>query len=236
MTLLVFGAACVSTKLPPISSSGADSQPLKDERKLWQLSRDEEAKLRDNTDLYEDPLLEDYLEDLVAWLNSPGMAANPELGYTVSVVENPTLNAFAFPHGSLYVHTGLLARMENEDQLATVLGHEMTHVENRHMLRHRRSARNKQIGFGIGAVAAAVVLAGEEGRAYDEGKYGKGARIDVLGDVLVGLGLQLAFIAAINGYGRDLEHEADQGGFAKLAAAGYDIDEAPAVYRALLDD
>jgi len=41
MTLLVFGAACVSTKLPPISSSGADSQPLKDERKLWQLSRDD---------------------------------------------------------------------------------------------------------------------------------------------------------------------------------------------------
>jgi predicted Zn-dependent protease len=154
----------------------------------------------------------------------------------VSVVENPTLNAFAFPHGSIYVHTGLLARMENEDQLATVLGHEMTHVENRHMLRQQRSARNKQIGFGIGAVAAAVVLAGEEGDAYKEGKYGKAARIDVLGDVLIGLGLQLAFIAAVNGYGRDLEREADQGGFDKMSAGGYDIDEAPKVYHALLED
>ena len=89
ITLLVFGAACVSTKLPPISSSGVDFQPLKDERKMWQLSRDEEAKLRDNTDLYQDPLLEDYLEDLVGRLNSEEMAANPELGYTVSVIENP---------------------------------------------------------------------------------------------------------------------------------------------------
>ena len=67
----------------------------------------------------------------------PGMAANPAVRYRVRVIEDPTLNAFAYPHGSLYVHTGLLARMENEDQLATVFGHEMTHVENRHMLRYR---------------------------------------------------------------------------------------------------
>jgi hypothetical protein len=175
MTLIVFCASCVTTKLPPISSAGAEFQPLKDEIKLWERSRDEETKLRDNVDLYQDPLLEDYLEQIVGRLNPPGMADNPELAYTVTVLENPTLNAFAFPHGPLYVHTGLLARMESEDQLATVLGHEMTHVENRHMLRHRRSARNKQIGFGVGAVAAAVILAGEAGEAYDDGKYGKAA-------------------------------------------------------------
>jgi predicted Zn-dependent protease len=236
LTLIVFTASCVSTKLPPISASGADFEPMKGERKLWEMSRGEEKKLLGEIDLYQDPLLVDYLEEVVAHLNPEGMADNPELNYTVGVVEDPTLNAFAFPHGALYVHTGLLARMENEDQLATVLGHEMTHVENRHMLRHRRSARNKQIGFGIGAIAAAVILAGEEGRAYDQGKYGKGARIGVLGDVLVGLGLQLAFIAAINGYGRDLEREADQGGFDKMTRAGYDIEQAPAVYQAMLDE
>jgi len=235
-TMLALVGSCVSTKLPPISSAGAAFQPLDGERKLWERSREEESKLRKETDLYQDPLLEDYLEQVVAHLNPPGMADNPELSYRVSVLENPTLNAFAFPHGSLYVHTGLLARMENEDQLATVLGHEMTHVENRHMLRHQRSARNKQIGFGVGAVAAAVILAGEEGRAYDEGNWGKAARLDVLGDLMIGLGLQLAFIAAINGYGRDLEREADQGGFEKMSWAGYDIAEAPRVYEALLDD
>lgn len=236
VTLIVFCASCVTTKLPPISSTGAEFHPLKDELKLWSRSRDEEAKLRDNVALYQDPLLEDYLTQIAAQLNPEGMAANPEIDYSVTVIENPTLNAFAFPHGAIYMHTGLLARMENEDQLATVLGHEMTHVEYRHMLRHQRSARNKQIGYSVGAVAAAVILAGEAGEAYDEGKYGKAARLEVLGDLMIGLGLQLAFIAAVNGYGRDLEREADQGGFAKMAAAGYDIDEAPAIYEALLDD
>lgn len=236
VTLVFFCASCVTTRLPPISAAGAEFHPLKDEMKLWNRSRDEEAKLRDNVELYDDPLLEDYLEQVVHYLNPEGMAANPAIDYTVHVIENPSLNAFAFPHGAIYVHTGLLARMENEDQLATVLGHEMTHVENRHMLRHQRSARNKQIGFGVGAVAAAVILAGEAGEAYDDGKYGKAARLEVLGDLLVGLGLQLAFIAAVNGYGRDLEREADWGGFAKIHEAGYDLDQAPAVYETLLDD
>jgi beta-barrel assembly-enhancing protease len=59
-------------------------------------------------------------------------------------------------------------------------------------------------------------------------------RIELLADLLVGLGLQLAFIASVNGYGRALEDEADRGGFAKLAAAGYDPAEAPKVYQSLM--
>jgi len=154
----------------------------------------------------------------------------------VGVIQQPSLNAFAYPHGSVYIHTGLLARMENEDQLATVLGHEMTHVENRHMLRHQRSMRNKQLGFSIAAIAGAVIVAGEEGEAIREGKYGKAARTRVLSDVLLGLGLMLAYVASVNGYGRDLEREADVGSFDKLRSAGYDINEAPKVYEALLQD
>jgi predicted Zn-dependent protease len=154
----------------------------------------------------------------------------------VRVIADPTLNAFAYPHGSLYVHTGLLARMASEDHVATVFGHEMSHVEYRHMLRYRRAAQNRQIGLSVAAVAAAVILAGEEGEAYEKGKWGKGATIGVLGDLLIGLGLQLAFLAAVNGYGRDLELEADYGGFAKVADAGYDPAAAPEVYQALLDD
>ena len=86
------------------------------------MSRNEEEKLLGEIDLYQDPLLVDYLEQVVTHLNPESMADNPELRYTVGVVEDPTLNAFAFPHGALYIHTGLLARMSNEDQLATVLG------------------------------------------------------------------------------------------------------------------
>jgi len=235
-TLLLIAASCVSTQVPPISSQGGSFKPLRDEQALWDQSRDEEKKLLENVKLYKDPLLDSYLEQVVSHLNPSGMAANPAIRYKVRVVEDPTLNAFAYPHGSLYVHTGLLARMENEDELATVLGHEMTHVENRHMLRYQRSIRNKQIGLSIAALAAAVVIADAEGDALSNGDWGKAATIDVLGNLIVGLGLQLAFLASVNGYGRGLEVEADEGGFVKMAAAGYDLQQAPKVYQALLDD
>ncbi len=236
LTLSAFVSYCATTHVPAISSAGAGFRPERDEQRLWEESRAEEAKLRAKVKIYQDPLLVDYLDGVVARLNPPGMAANPAISYRVTVIEEPTLNAFAYPTGSLYVHTGLLARMENEDQIATVLAHEMTHVENRHMLRYQRSARNKQIGFMAAAIAGAVIVAGAEGRAAEQGDFSKAAQIGVLSDLLVGLGLQLAFIAAINGYGRDLEREADEGGFQKMTTAGYDPREAPKVYEALLRD
>ena len=227
---------CATTNLPPISQQGAAFQPLPDEVAMWGEARGEEEKLLGSVRVYEDPLLEEYLEDVVVSLQPPGMAANRELRYRVKVIEDPTLNAFAYPHGSLYVHTGLLARMENESQLATVLGHEMTHVENRHMIRYRRSIRNKQIAWSAVAVAAAVIAAGEEADAWEDGDWGKAARIGVLSDVFIGLGLQLAVLASVNGYGRGLELEADQGAFHKLHASGYDVAQAPEVYELLKDN
>ncbi len=236
LTALSLAAACVPTRLPPISASGAAFKPTRDERRLWERAREEERKLLKEVKVYQDPLLVDYLEGVAGRLNTEGMARNPVIQYRLTVIEEPTLNAFAYPHGSLYVHTGLLARMENEDQLATVMAHEMTHVEGRHMLRYQRSARNKQIGLGIAAIAAAVVIAGEQGEAVERGDYSRAARIGVLSDVLVGLGLTLAVLAAVNGYGRQLEREADEGGFRKMADAGYDVGQAPRVYEILQDD
>ena len=65
-TLAAFGLSCVSTHLPPISRSGPGFRPLSDERALWQESRDEEEKLLSGVQLYKDPLLEEYLEGVVA--------------------------------------------------------------------------------------------------------------------------------------------------------------------------
>ncbi len=164
------------------------------------------------------------------------MAANPEIEYQVRVIEDPSLNAFAYPHGSLFVHTGLLARVENEDQLATVLAHEMTHVENRHMLRYRRGVQNREIAIGAVAIAASIWAASEEIHQASHGHWGKAAAVDFFSDLVIGLGLELAMLAAVNGYGRDLEVEADRGGFIKMRAAGYDVAQAPRVYEILQDD
>jgi beta-barrel assembly-enhancing protease len=233
LTLAAFTSACVSTNLPPISSSGALFAPLPDEIDLWSDARLEEEKLLEEVELYDDAELEAYLDEVVGRLNPPTMAAQGQVSYRVRVVADPTLNAFAYPHGALYVHTGLLAELENEAQLATVLGHEMTHVEHRHMLRHRRSAHNKEIALTAVAIAAAVVVADQTYDAIDKGNWGRAAGLEIFSEVLLGLGLQLALVASVNGYGRELEREADQGGFAKLRAAGYDVAQAPRVYETL---
>ncbi len=229
-------SACATTQLPPISSTGAAFEPARDELRLWTDARKEEKKLREAAELYPDPLLEDYLDSIVAELNPEGMADNPFITYRVSIIKDPSLNAFAYPHGALYVHTGLLARMENEDQLATVLGHEMTHVEGRHMVRQQRAARNRQTGLMIAAVAGTVVAAKLEHDAWRNNNWGRAVTVDVLSDVIIGLGLQLAFVASVNGYGRDLEREADAGGMEKMQAAGYDTREAEKVYQTLANE
>jgi predicted Zn-dependent protease len=64
----------------------------------------------------------------------------------------------------------------------------------------------------------------------------RAANLDFFGEVIVDLGLQLAFVASVNGYGRALEGEADRGGFAKLEAAGYDLRQAPVVYEKLYEE
>ena len=154
LAALALSTACVTTRLPPISNAGSQFRPLEDELKLWELSRDEEKKLRDNVILYQDPLLEEYLEEVTAWLNPVEMAANPEIGYRVRVIEDPTLNAFTYSHGSIYVHTGLLARMENEDQLARRIDAATAHVP------LERLALSPQCGFA--SVAGGNPLSEEE--------------------------------------------------------------------------
>lgn len=236
VALVALSLACAATNLPPISAMGGAFTPLADEVALWEESRSEEDTLLANVRLYDDPELERYLERIVDGLDTPGMAANQEIRYSVRVIADPTLNAFAYPHGSLYVHTGLLARVENEAQLATVLGHEMAHVDGRHMLRHRRAAQNRELGFAIASVAAAVIIAEQVDDLYWQGDWGEAAAVEILANVIAGLGLQLAFVASVNGYGRDLEREADAAGLDRLRLAGYDTAEAPKLYAALLDD
>ncbi len=75
IALVALLGSCATTRLPPISIAGADFEPLRDERRLWERSRDEEAELRDTLPLYADPLLVDYLEEVASRLNPPAMAA-----------------------------------------------------------------------------------------------------------------------------------------------------------------
>src|SRR6185369_10190562 len=76
-------------------------------------------------------------KDLTGYINRLGsrLAKSRHAGaypFTFEVVNDPSINAFALPGGPMFVHTGLIAALDSESQLAGVLAHEMSHVALRH--------------------------------------------------------------------------------------------------------
>ncbi len=223
---------CAHRTVPPIGSAGIPFKPDADERRLWAEAEREEERLQTAAGLYGDPLLEAYLARIGDRL-TPGevkQAGGP--GFEFHVVPDPTLSAFAMPNGKVYVHTGLLARVEDEAQLAMILGHEITHVTNRHALQFQRDARNRVVPLSVRAIAESIGAAAA-GPWVEHGDRVGTAGLSRTAQIVLGLGLRHAALAAINGYGRDLEREADMGGLQKLVAAGYDPSEAPKVFALL---
>jgi beta-barrel assembly-enhancing protease len=234
--LLIVGMVlpgCASRNVPPMGLTGKPFKPEADEIRLWAEAEKEEAKIAKQSRLYEDPLLEEYLATIGDRLTPDHVKTAGGPGLRFYVLHDPTLNAFAMPNGRVYIHTGLLARLDNEAQLATILGHELTHVDHRHALRFNRDARNKMLALNVAAIAASIGVAAVAGsRAKASDPIGA-AVLSQTANVVLGLGLQLVALASINGYGRDLEREADAGGMEKLVHAGYDPREAPKVFELL---
>ncbi len=235
LVALLFLIGCASTNVPPI---GAGPEPFRlaaDERQLWQMSLEEEQKLEESGKLYHDPMLQDYLNDIGQRL-IPENVKREDIGFRFAVIDDPALNAFTFPNGGVYMHTGLIARLENEAQLAHVLAHEITHVVERHPLRYYRDARNKQLGLTLAGIAASIGLAALGADQAEEGHPVRGAVIAQTGQVFLQLGLHLALLASVNGYGRELETSADDGGMRLMTAAGYDPKEIPRIFAVLMEE
>src|SRR6266566_7746238 len=229
-------AGCASTNVPPMGYQGQPYRPAADERQLWSDTEREEEKLAKLGKSWDDPLLEEYLSSVAAKLVPEEARQAGAPAVRIVVLKDPTLNAFTMPNGKVYVHTGLLSRLQNESQLAMILGHEVTHVTNRHALKFNRDPRNKQIFFTMAGIAAALGVAVAPGQPPRQGYYVSAEVLRTTSNIFLGLGLQLAFIAAVNGFGRDLEREADREGLKRMVAAGYDPREAPRVFALLKDD
>src|SRR5437867_10672301 len=225
--------SCASRSVAPMGAGGKPFKPEADELKLWAQAEKEEQQLQKKSKPYDDPLLDEYLAKIGDKLTPDDVRDSGGPGFGFGVMRDPTLNAFAMPNGRIYIHTGLLSRLDNEAQLAMIVGHEMTHVTNRHALSFTRDVQNKRILYTVLAVAASIGVAVAAGSRAKGGDYVGAAVLSQTANVLLGLGLQLAAIASINGYGRDLEREADAGGMEKLVRAGYDPNEAPKVFELL---
>src|SRR5215467_14476147 len=205
-------SGCASTHVPPMGYQGKTFRPEPDERKLWSDAEKEEEKLAKVGKIYDDPLLEDYLAEVATRLVPEEALKAGAPAPRIAIFRDPTLNAFAMPNGRIYIHTGLLSRVENEAQLSMILGHEMTHVTNRHALMFNRDAQNKQILFSALAIAASLGVAVATGNQQNKGNYVSAEVLRTTSNLFLGLGLQLAYIAAVNGFGRDLERDADREG------------------------
>lgn len=223
-------ASCATTNLPPISAEEKLFQMEEDEKQMWRNAEQLEQQIEKGGVLYDDPKLEAYL-NAVAGKLLPQNVQSSGLTPRIKVIQHPLLNAFALPHGAIYLHTGILACMENEAQLAAVLGHELTHFTHRHALKEMRGAQNKvafqrvlQTMLAAGA-AAALAAAGVPSPATSG-----------LGQVLGGLTEQMGTLwalASITGYSRELETEADEEGLRTMVQAGYDPREGPKVFEQL---
>lgn len=167
--------------------------------------------------VFDDPTAVAYIEEI-------GKKVAPEaplenVKWRFRILRDAQPNAFALPNGTIYVHTGLLARLQNEAQLAGILGHEVTHVVNRHSYLENRSARKKMATANIiGAIGGAAGGAG--GIA--------GAASGVIGGLIPSL-----IVTTIYGYSRELEHEADVYGLRAMARNGYSPDQMGATFELL---
>jgi len=130
--------------------------------------------------------------------------SNSEKDFTVTLLDSSVQNAFAIPGGYVYVTRGLLAIMNDEAELASVLGHEVGHVAARHSAKRQQTATITSVLAGlVGAVAGNVAGSSDVGSLI-----GKGA----------GFGADLI----TKGFSRKQEYQADDLGVRYLANAGYD--------------
>lgn len=211
LMLLASLCGCAATSLPPVTGKNFVFED--DEKRLWNRSHEEEQAIAKSGILYRDRELEAYLNGVARKLEPPEVYSI--IPFRILVISNPYCNAFSLPNGYVYVHTGILARMENEAQLATLLAHEMTHATYRHYLREFHGALNKSM-----FLASARSLIG--------GLPAIGELSRVLGEI--------SAKASINGHSRELETEADMEGIKLVVKAGYDPREAPKLFKHLKDE
>ena len=127
--------------------------------------------------------------------------------YHFYVIKEDVYNAFATPAGHIFVYTGLLDAMEEEEELAGILGHEIAHVYCRHI--SQKIERSKKIGIATLAGIAAGILLGVGGA-------GEAASAVTMGSVAAGQSAELS-------YSRENEIQADQLGLKFITEAGYSV-------------
>ncbi|OGB92222.1 MAG: hypothetical protein A2Z31_01470 [candidate division NC10 bacterium RBG_16_65_8] len=178
----------------------AGSFSIYDESGDATIGREADPEILKRFGYYESPDLQNYVAEVGQRVVA---ASDTRFNFQFKVVDHPSINAMALPGGFVYVTRGILAEMNDEAQLAGILGHEATHVNSRHGAKLMTKAMATQIAtlLGVGAAAAA----------------GSGSAASAVATISNHLTNYMLL-----GYGREYELEADEVGLRYARKAGYD--------------
>jgi predicted Zn-dependent protease len=186
--------------------TGKSELALVSESQEIQMGQQAAKEVAQSIGLYKDQAVQSYVSDL-----GKRMAAEserPNLPWEFHVVDDASVNAFALPGGFIYVTRGLMTSINDEAELATVVGHEIGHVTNRHSVQQISKAQLAQLGLGVGSILSSDI-----------------ARLGQLASA----GLSVLFLK----YSRDAENQADQAGFRYALNDNYDVRRMTKVFETL---
>ena len=201
LTLSVLSGACATNPV-----TGQHEFSLMSEDKEIQVGQAQDAQVRKEMGVYRDAALQQYVNDV--GLRLAQVSERPGLPWHFTVVDVPAINAFALPGGYIYITRGILPFLQDEAQLAGVLGHEIGHVNARHSARQYSRSTASEIGLIAGSIF-----------------FPQAAPLAQLGET--GLGLLMLKNS------RDDELEADSLGAKYAARAGWDPDGIPQMLTTL---
>jgi predicted Zn-dependent protease len=208
MHLRIALAAALATTLACATNpvTGKSQISLVSESQEIEMGRQSAQEVAQTIGYYNDPALQAYVSGI--GLKMAKASERPQLPWEFHVVNDASVNAFALPGGFIYVTRGLLGSINNEAELATVVGHEIGHVTNRHTVQQISKQQLLGLGLGIG-----MILRPE---------------LQQFGGLLSG-GLQVLFLK----YSRDAENEADLAGFRYALNQNWDVRQMVNMFQVL---
>lgn len=186
--------------------TGKNELSLVSESQEIELGRQSAQQVQQSIGFYDDPQIQSYVSGI--GLKMAKASERPNLPWEFHVVNDAAVNAFALPGGFIYVTRGLMTAINDEAELATVIGHEIGHVTNRHSVQQISKSQVAQLGLGLGSILSSDIAS-------------------VAG--LASQGLGVLFLK----YGRDAENQADKAGFRYALNENYDVREMANVFQTL---
>jgi predicted Zn-dependent protease len=204
VVIVVVAATAVGCATNP--ATGKREFSLMSEDQEIQIGQSQDAEVRKEMGVYSDRTLQQYVSDI--GLRLAQVSERPNLPWHFTIVDVPAINAFALPGGYIYITRGIMPFLQDEAQLAGVLGHEIGHVTARHASQQYSRATGAQLGLILGSIFVPAT------RPFAQ-----------LGES--GLGLLMLK------YSRDDEAQADSLGVKYVARAGWDPDGIPQMLTTL---